>query len=62
MLYSDEEYMSIWKCDDADVFMHSYALQGEGLWCDAYVYMDTKGVIYEVWVDQDGDSKVVSCV
>ena len=48
-----------WKCNEKDAFLGFYELQGEGLWVHSYLFEDPKGDQYEVWVDQDGDSKVV---
>ena len=42
-----------------DLFLHSRPLHGEGRWIDAYVYERSSGDIYEVWVDEDGDDKLV---
>jgi len=53
------EYEELWKCGDNDKFIKTYQLQGEGRWFESYVYEDETGKEYEVWVDTDGDSKVV---
>jgi hypothetical protein len=52
-------YNEMWKCEATDKFVKNYQLQGEGRWFESYVYVDTKGNEYEVWVDQDGDSKIL---
>jgi hypothetical protein len=53
------DYKEMWKADVNDVWLGHKKLQGEGRWFESYIYKDNKGNYYEVWVDQDGDSKIV---
>lgn len=46
-------------CNPEDKWVKTGDLQGEGRWYEYHHFIDTKGVEYQVWVDQDGDSKVV---
>lgn len=48
-----------WQIQKNDTFLGFGELQGEGQWVHSYLFEDPKGDQYEVWVDQDGDSKVV---
>lgn len=51
-----------WAIDKTDKFLEEKELLGEGRWCNSFVYKDSKGVQYEIWIDQEGDSKVVENV
>ena len=46
-------------CDINDRYIKTYQLQGEGRWFEAEVFIDVEGNEYEIWYDQDGDSKIV---
>ena len=48
-------------CDDTDLFIETIELQGEGRWFESHRFLDKKGNEYEVWCDQDGDTKVIEC-
>lgn len=49
-----------WACKESDVFLKHTTLEGEGIWIDSYLFIDPEtGEEYEVWVDQEGESKVV---
>lgn len=49
-----------WASNEKDKYVGVRLLQGEGKWFQAYEFEghdDKKN--YEVWMDQDGDSKIV---
>jgi hypothetical protein len=48
-----------YKCDETDKYLGERELQGEGTWFMAYCFETLLGEYYEVWVDQDGEEKVM---
>lgn len=54
-------YSKMYKNDYGDKFIGERELQGEGRWFIAYRYEDIMGSTYEIWVDRDGDEKLVEC-
>jgi hypothetical protein len=54
-----DKYQEMYKSDDTDIFICDNPLQGEGLWVHYYQYLSKDGSEYQVWLDQDGEEKVV---
>lgn len=54
-----DKYQEMYKSEDTDVFICDNPLRGEGLWVHYYQYMSKDGSEYQVWVDQEGEERVV---